>query len=598
MKARRGQLITNYGPGSLFNDINGRTFMISALDLWSINSKDEVKDEERLKLILGVEKLFKPPVETEGYIKSIRFPSWYFCRFCKSMRKYGHEQDPNFGCGSCNHAGKQSKKSVAMVPLRFLVVCENGHASNFPFQEWVHAGKPYNDSHKLELKEMNNMTGLLGLVVRCKTCGASKNMSSALTPGALNNIISGGCKGEMPWRSKEAKSPMEECDKDPIGIQKGASNLYYPVIRSSIFIPDESAKFRAEIKQWVEDNRTLVTSAMTTEGGDVFIKSMLKEIDFYNLLNEDEKKEALEEIKDYSEFTQLGGNNSRSDYDLEDLRREEYFAFLSSYGNHKDFNVFRHEMSEYTKFIQEHFSKITLVESLRDTRAYVGFTRIEPLEMKTPKDTLKKIVKRTYGSLDRVIVDEVRGEGVFFEFSVEKLNKWIEDKNPKRRLEKYPKSILNSLNDLKEGYACPEIFLMIHTFAHMIINEFCLFSGYSTTAIRERLYVNSPGKPDMFGVLIYTAYGDSEGSMGGLVRLGRPGTIEGLIESSLLKANWCSSDPICSQVVPQGPRRKNLAACHNCALLPETSCEHFNSYLDRTLLIKNGIENEDFGFFN
>ena len=35
----------------------------------------------------------------------------------------------------------------------------------------------------------------------------------------------------------------------------------------------------------------------------------------------------------------------------------------------------------------------------------------------------------------------------------------------------------------------------------------------------------------------------------------------------------------------QGPDSCNLAACHGCALLPETSCEQFNRFLDRGLVI-------------
>ena len=35
-----------------------------------------------------------------------------------------------------------------------------------------------------------------------------------------------------------------------------------------------------------------------------------------------------------------------------------------------------------------------------------------------------------------------------------------------------------------------------------------------------------------------------------------------------------------------------MAACYSCALIPEISCEEFNSFLDRALLI-----DEKFGFF-
>ncbi|MDC4713408.1 hypothetical protein NQ806_12855, partial [Acinetobacter baumannii] len=86
------------------------------------------------------------------------------------------------------------------------------------------------------------------------------------------------------------------------------------------------------------------------------------------------------------------------------------------------------------------------------------------------------------------------------------------------------------------------------------------------------------------GLLIYTASGDSEGSLGGLVRMAKQGTLELIIRKAIESSNWCSSDPICREVGNnggQGPNGMNLAACHNCALLPETSCECFNSLLDR-----------------
>jgi len=40
----------------------------------------------------------------------------------------------------------------------------------------------------------------------------------------------------------------------------------------------------------------------------------------------------------------------------------------------------------------------------------------------------------------------------------------------------------------------------------------------------------------------------------------------------------------------------NLAACHCCALLPETSCEEMNLLLDRAALI--GIEGRFTGYFS
>ena len=47
-------------------------------------------------------------------------------------------------------------------------------------------------------------------------------------------------------------------------------------------------------------------------------------------------------------------------------------------------------------------------------------------------------------------------------------------------------------------------------------------------------------------------------------------------------------DPICMEVGEaggQGPDSCNLAACHNCAVVPETSCEIFNKILDWATII-------------
>ena len=89
----------------------------------------------------------------------------------------------------------------------------------------------------------------------------------------------------------------------------------------------------------------------------------------------------------------------------------------------------------------------------------------------------------------------------------------------------------------------------------------------------------------MAGILIYTAAADSEGALGGLVREGLTDRLYGTFKTALFKANWCSSDPICREQEQQGVQGLNKAACHACALVSETSCDHANMLLDRSVLI-------------
>jgi hypothetical protein len=89
----------------------------------------------------------------------------------------------------------------------------------------------------------------------------------------------------------------------------------------------------------------------------------------------------------------------------------------------------------------------------------------------------------------------------------------------------------------------------------------------------------------MAGILIYTAGGDSEGTLGGLVRQGRSDCLTRIFKNAIDNAKMCSSDPVCITSLGQGRNSQNLAACHSCCLIPETSCEQFNIALDRGMVI-------------
>ena len=130
-------------------------------------------------------------------------------------------------------------------------------------------------------------------------------------------------------------------------------------------------------------------------------------------------------------------------------------------------------------------------------------------------------------------------------------------------------------------------------------HELVFACGYSSASLRERLYVSESADRNMSGALIYTAAGDSEGTMGGLVRMARPDNLRQVVASALADARWCSTDPVCMDAGEkgQGPDSCNLAACHACGLLPETSCEEFNRFLDRGLVVGT-LENPSLGYFS
>ena len=142
-------------------------------------------------------------------------------------------------------------------------------------------------------------------------------------------------------------------------------------------------------------------------------------------------------------------------------------------------------------------------------------------------------------------------------------------------------------------------YVLIHTFAHALMRQLSLECGYAADSIRERLYVRPPemeGGP-MAGVLIYTSAADSEGTLGGLVSLGRPDTLARHIGQALEAARLCASDPLCAERLPsQTGRTLHAAACHACLFALETSCERGNKYLDRSTLVQT-VEHYDLAFF-
>lgn len=118
--------------------------------------------------------------------------------------------------------------------------------------------------------------------------------------------------------------------------------------------------------------------------------------------------------------------------------------------------------------------------------------------------------------------------------------------------------------------------------------------------IREKIYseINDKDEVKMCGVLIFVSSSDSDSSLGGLISIADNKDIfEKIMDSMLDRASWCSGDPLCISSMKQGYKNLNYAACHDCTLLPETSCERFNCFLDRASIV--GLpDNPALGFFN
>src|SRR5262249_51257715 len=228
-------------------------------------------------------------------------------------------------------------------------------------------------------------------------------------------------------------------------------------------------------------------------------------------------------------------------------------------------------------------------------RVLTGFSRINPPPYREfDQNDQSQLSLKAKSWLPGV---RVYGEGVFFTLKKFKVTEWIRRIDNKRYEEIFSnhKRIYEKLG--RTPRELPSKFFLLHTLAHLLIRRLSYECGYGSSSLRERIYCWEGDDREMAGILIYTAAGDSEGTMGGLVEQGKPGRFEQLLHSAIQDSLWCSTDPLCLESHGQGIDSLNRAACYACSLLPETSCEEGNRFLDRVAVIGRP-ESPSLGFFD
>lgn len=618
---RRSQLISPWGVGQMINFPKDESLMVAGIDLWENKyrtlTKEDLEEfrivEDRLAKRLGV-KEFRLPVDFRDpspstrnallKIPFVRFPRWHYCTKCGHMEKVSifHSKKPTCTGEKFNNGRSCSEipasKRQKLIPVRFIAICPQGHIEDFPFMEWVHGGPTPEGHHSLRLRAGRSSGALTGIELTC-SCGEKKTMGSAFNEQSLTKI-GVTCSGGKPWLGQEGdRNNTQHCDQHLVVVQKGASNVYFSQVRSSIYLPQWNKTVDRRLVEVLEKNWSFLTTGMENGKFQVMRFELVAERNFAEEKKEFYTKKLLEAANNRLD----NADNAITEDSEEKYRKMEYDAILTeSGGENQDFYVSKIQAnkfddSEIGAVIRNKFATIGLLHKLRETRAFVGFSRWLPEDGKSMED--RKNFIKLGSSINWLPAIVVRGEGVFFEFNDKLLKEWASKKE-----------VVDRINLLSSNYNSPrqnkglklrEIkpeFVLIHTFAHLVINQFSYECGYGSSALRERIYCNHEFPDDtMNGVLIYTASGDSEGSLGGLVRQGKPGNLERIVYNAIENARWCSSDPICIDSHGQGPSSCNLAACHNCALLPETCCEESNMLLDRAMLI-GVLDNPSMGYFN
>jgi len=617
---RRGQLITPFGPGALHVLRNGISVITAGLDHWfetndgtKIQDVDTAEfriDEWRLSRELNVNHFMAPPEfripsksgdskNTLLKIPVLRFPAWYVCPKCGLMKKDVLHCAGYVNCTDCKRR---------MIQVRFIAMCDQGHVQDFPWLEWVHRSAEPACIGPLRYTATGGGS-LSTIKISCRACGEKRTLENvtAADPTGQSTYLSSNllretgnvylCKGFTPWMGTENGG---DCNRPLRAALRSATNVYYSDIKSAIYLPFVlfSEKNNATDILKTPQIKTFLNIRAEDEPDDLLKPLRKKYKDLLQDLSDGEIAEAIEIIRGLR--IEGTGKNKQKIIEGEDrwtsFRRLE-FSVLSAPHNEDDLLTVQADTTGLSTVLKKYIDKIMLVERLRETRVLAGFSRVIP-ESGLAQDQKKALLRRNKPEEGKYWLPacKVYGEGIFITLREDVLRQWEFLEPVKNRAEILNRQYLKVCAE--RGFNSKAItarFILIHTLSHLLINRLTFECGYSSASLRERLYVSNNADAPMAGFLIYTSSGDAEGTMGGLVRMGKTENFEPLFRRALENATWCSADPVCGETGDyggQGPDSCNLAACHNCCLVPETSCEEFNRFLDRCLVVPTAADNK------
>ncbi|PRS79559.1 hypothetical protein C6Y04_03420 [Bacillus sp. GBSW2] len=564
---RPSQLIYQSGPGAIV-ELLSQSVIVKSADQWQSRRAPQEKDI-RITSFLGVDHvriLNENPDKQK--IKAVEFPKWKICPKCHNMTNYG---DAN--CYYC--ALKNEKDIQELYASRFVLACENGHLSDFPYEEWVHRNKPCTEHSKnprLMLKTCDSSGSLSDLHVICRHCNHKESLGSIMKSEERENHSLFDCHGERPWISNTAK---QKCHCKMKTTLRGASNVYSPSVMSFLQVPLTASSSEFEVLYLVEKDKENFSKAYLGMGE----AGLEMACNFKNI-----PSSFIPAIKQYLD----GSITLTESSTYESIKKQEWNTLIQEEINEERFLS---KQVDIAPTLIPYFNGIFRVDSVPEVQVLKEFTRLDYIDRFTDEEEAK--TQPVVITSDPQWLPAVRnyGEGIFFQFNLDKLLQW-------EQTEQITSAIVRAYNTQREEFKKPPLDILprqilLHTFSHALLQELAAHCGYTTTSLKERIYAND----DMYGAFIYTASGDSEGSLGGLTNLAQSEKLLPIIIRALEKMSYCSSDPICSDGEFEYHTSANGAACHACTFVSETSCEWGNLLLDRRTLI-NINPNEKDGYFD
>ena len=591
---RPSQLMFTYGVGSIV-DLPSMSVMVMGIDQWNTAYCQEIVEDRLVAALqrqLGshIHRLYLPPGNTEqgevstipGGVPVAPFPRWLRCRVCGTLSSvdsgvFQLKRDKWRPDKTCYvHMSCRKGREPSALPVRFLVACREGHISDFPWIDFVHGGLTSCQNPNLVMKEYGIAGDAYDITVQCLTCKSQRRVGEAFDEEKFTRF-SPNCSGHLPHLRKVSE---KHCTEKLKPISLGASNTWFPLSMSVLSLPESKDKVGMLVEQhWAQLQHI---PSLETLGYHLNVVDKVTFSEF----EADEVWQAILAKKNAAQQPE----ESRT----EDLKVPEWQVFSRAGSAHVASDFKLAEVAPPQDF-ENDFEATVLVERIREVRALYGFTRIESTSDFTDATYVEDTRTATPLSRDKLNwlpASETRGEGIFLRLKEARVQAW-ENQKAVKDLERDFLAAHKSWRRLRKLEPDWENFpfiryVLLHSLSHAIMRQLVLDSGYTSASLRERLYCKRPEDEDgpMAGILIYTAVSDSEGTLGGLVRQGRPETLGRHLAQTLESMRVCASDPLCAEHTP--PREGmgvHGATCHACLFAPETSCERGNRYLDRSTLV-------------
>jgi hypothetical protein len=597
-EVRKSQLITTYGAGAMI-DLVDRSALVAGLDFWNYPGGRPTIHEPRLAarlvaklksqgISLSPQAPFSPPPDCDedepsprAGLQVLEFPRWMVCQGCHAMVqaspsltvKNGRYQHP---CAS--------GKSALLVPVRFVVVCPAGHLDEFPWVDYVHFGRDTEcRATALTLREEPGAE-LIDVRVSCQACEATKAMSEATQLAAWYR-----CPGSRPWLGRD-RDVVQPCEEKVSMKVRTSSSTYFAQIESALSIPDASARVERLVRKHLatlmdvgrEDLASLIRLAapLRADLGEVPVTDVWAVLEAVRR-GESAPAPALR-AAEYA-FVQDVPAARAGEGPTDEEEAAHFFA----------------RRLVRAQPLPRGIDRIVLVHELREVRAQVGFTRLQPHEADLDGDVIISVRTATLGHLtDWLPAIEEHGEGLWIQLDTAALAAWEAQRVVQDRALTLRTGWDRELGGGALHFFGPRYY-MLHALSHLLIQAISLECGYGASSIRERIYCSLPGAAqDMAAILLSTTTPGSEGTLGGLVAQGK--RIDDHLARALEVGRLCSNDPVCATHRPdRGHAERHLegAACHGCLYLAEVSCERMNRMLDRALVVPIIDQDPQLAFF-